>query len=131
MKNEMNNSVNPLSGKWYLRDISTRAGREWQAKQTFEGMECMLTFDNEIASAIAGGKVVYHASYRFSEGMALLMLNGSKLDPEHNCFSRVSEEYRIHFEGDNEMFLYSTDPGTEDAPGHDRYRFVRSESDEN
>ncbi len=56
----MNDSVNPLPGRWYLRDVSIRAGKEWKAKQTFEGTECMLTFDSEIATAIAGGKVVYH-----------------------------------------------------------------------
>ena len=127
----MNDSVNPLPGRWYLRDVSIRAGKEWKVKQTFEGTECMLTFDSEIATAIAGGKVVYHASYRYSEVAALLSVNGSKLDPEHNCFSKVSEEYRIHFESNGDMFLYSTDPGTEDAPGYERYRFVRGESDEN
>ena len=126
----MNNPVCSLSGKWYLRDISIRTGDKWQVEQTFEGSECMLTFDDKTALAIAGGKVVYHASYRYSESMALLMLNGSKLDPEHNCFSRVSEEYRVYFESKDEIYLYSTEPGAEDAAGYERFRFVRGESDE-
>ena len=124
----MKNRVNPLPGRWYLRDISVRAGKEWQARQTFGETECMLTFDGEIATVVADGKVVYHASYRYIEVMALLTLDGGKLDMEKNGFIKVSEEYRVHLDG-GELFLYSTEPGSEDAPGHERYRFERGASD--
>ncbi len=100
-------------------------------QKAFEGDEYMMIFTEGKMSSIFGGKVIYHGSYWYAESAALLNLDGGKLDRECGHYSKVSEEYRVHIDDAGDLFLYSTEPGTEDVAGFERFRFVRGESHAN
>jgi hypothetical protein len=127
MEKGMNNPVCPLSGKWYLREISIREGGQWRAQKTFEGSEYMMSFEDDRVSSIFEGKVIYHGSYWYAESAALLNLDGGKLGRECGSYKKVSEEYRVYFDEKGDLFLYGTDPNEENGGNYEMFRFVRGE----
>jgi hypothetical protein len=131
MEKKMNDPACPLSGRWYLRDISIRTAEQWQVRKIFGGSEYVMVFEGGMMSSIFEGKVIYHASYWYVESAALLNLDGGKLDRECGSYSKVTEQYRVYFENSSELFLYATEPDSENAGGYERFRFVRNERDEN
>jgi hypothetical protein len=131
MEKEMNGPGCPLPGKWYLRDISIRTAEQWQVRKTFEGGEYVTIFEDGRMSSVFGGRIVCHASYWYGEHSMLLNLDGSRFDKQSGRYLKVSEQYRVYFDEAGELFLYATEPNSEDVGGYERFRFVRGERDEN
>lgn len=126
MEANTNNLEHPLTGRWDLRDISITADGGWQVQRSFAESEHVWIFtDDGKMSSVANGKIVRMAAYWCGMNSMLLDLDGNRLDDTSGRFLPASEQYRVFFNGPDELFLYDTEPDEEVGGSYKRYRFMR------